>query len=142
MSVSESADVKISSASQNPAASIQLSDSIEQKPTDDSVSNRVGSVNGLNKDDMKELVDMLSKLNPMAKEFVPPSVAHSNGLNHQNAGYGYPSNFELQPNAANGNGFIGRRVSLANVDFRRIVDKFVWNCFTIQIVLGAVFLCN
>lgn len=33
---------------------------------------------------MRDLVEMLSKLNPMAEEFVPPSVVMANGYNNNN----------------------------------------------------------
>ncbi|CAN1170784.1 Polyadenylate-binding protein-interacting protein 11 [Linum perenne] len=58
-------------------------------------------VNGAN--DMSELVDMLSKLNPMAQEFVPPSLANNHGF--WDNGFGYANNFGmLNPNGnANGN---------------------------------------
>ncbi|CAN0922731.1 Polyadenylate-binding protein-interacting protein 10 [Linum grandiflorum] len=58
-------------------------------------------VNGAN--DMSELVDMLSKLNPMAQEFVPPSLAKNHAF--WDNGFGYPNNFGmLNPNGnANGN---------------------------------------
>ncbi|KAH9607610.1 hypothetical protein KSS87_022795 [Heliosperma pusillum] len=58
------------------------------------------------KKEIRDLEELLSKLNPMAKEFVPPSWSN----NHVFNGVGYVNNFVFQPNvAANVNGFTGRR---------------------------------
>lgn len=51
------------------------------------------------KNDMRDLVEMLSKLNPMAKEFVPPSLAKQHGFFSN--GVGYPTNFVLQNSPVN-----------------------------------------
>ncbi|GMI75598.1 CTC-interacting domain 10 [Hibiscus trionum] len=75
------------------------------------------------KNEMSDLVEILSKLNPMAEEFVPPSLAnhHHHGLNehdqNQNQddhflenGFGYSTdNFVLHPNSGNANGYTNRR---------------------------------
>ncbi|XP_030532367.1 polyadenylate-binding protein-interacting protein 10-like [Rhodamnia argentea] len=61
---------------------------------------------GLN--DVRELVDMLSKLNPMAEEFVPPSLGQSFAY-LADGGFGYPQNFVLQIDGVDGNGHTGRR---------------------------------
>uniref|UniRef100_A0A7N0RCZ1 RRM domain-containing protein n=1 Tax=Kalanchoe fedtschenkoi TaxID=63787 RepID=A0A7N0RCZ1_KALFE len=56
--------------------------------------------NGWNKGfkrDMQELEDLLSKLNPMAEEFVPPSLSNAFTNNGFHGGFGYPNNFVLQP---------------------------------------------
>ncbi|KAJ4835892.1 Polyadenylate-binding protein-interacting protein 10 [Turnera subulata] len=63
--------------------------------------------NGVN--DMSDLVEILSKLNPMAEEFVPPSLANNNH-GYLGNGFGYTNNnFVLQANHANGNGQTNRR---------------------------------
>uniref|UniRef100_A0A2P2L7P6 RRM domain-containing protein n=1 Tax=Rhizophora mucronata TaxID=61149 RepID=A0A2P2L7P6_RHIMU len=55
--------------------------------------------NGVN--DMTDLVETLSKLNPMAEEFVPPSLANN---------YGYLANgFAVQTNHGDANGHSSRR---------------------------------
>ncbi|KAI3974988.1 hypothetical protein MKX01_005099 [Papaver californicum] len=51
------------------------------------------------KRDMRDLEELLSKLNPMAEEFVPPSLSN-NGLA---AGF-YLNNFAMHSNNGNGNG--------------------------------------
>ncbi|XP_050236258.1 polyadenylate-binding protein-interacting protein 12-like [Mercurialis annua] len=57
--------------------------------------------NGLN--DMSDLVEILSKLNPMAQEFVPPSLVNNHGF--LGNGFGYNNNnFGAQNNLVNGNG--------------------------------------
>ncbi|KNA14849.1 hypothetical protein SOVF_103560 [Spinacia oleracea] len=61
-----------------------------------------------------EQMEMLSKLNPMAKEFVPPSLVNCVNNNNvmYNSNFGYVNNFLTPPpNAAAGNvnGFPGRR---------------------------------
>lgn len=74
-------------------------------------------------DEIRDLQDMLSKLNPMAEEFVPPSL-YSNGYNGvvlqsplspvaAQFGYGGVNEFMIQANRAgfgnmNGGGFNGR----------------------------------
>jgi hypothetical protein len=67
------------------------------------------------KREMRDLEELLSKLNPMAEEFVPPSLV----TNYQgylaagpNAGFGYPNNFMIQNNFGNANVQINRRVWL------------------------------
>ncbi|PKI53908.1 hypothetical protein CRG98_025702, partial [Punica granatum] len=136
MAVAESAGVKIGPQPQNSAASVQSQDlngpvgdspNGSQSPTGDRprdispkpsvkadrpvAGTLVGYRNGSKGlSDMRELVDILSKLNPMAEEFVPPSVAHNHvGFNLVNGGFGYPSNFVLQPDAPIANGYNGRR---------------------------------
>uniref|UniRef100_A0A7N0TCL4 RRM domain-containing protein n=1 Tax=Kalanchoe fedtschenkoi TaxID=63787 RepID=A0A7N0TCL4_KALFE len=62
------------------------------------------------KRDMKELEDLLSKLNPMAQEFVPISTA--NGFNYGVAaggGFQYPNGFVMPPNSGDVNGHMARR---------------------------------
>ncbi|CAI0397582.1 unnamed protein product [Linum tenue] len=55
--------------------------------------------NGAN--DMNELVEMLSNLNPMAQEFVPPSLANNHGF--WGNGFGYDNNFGMVNPVGNGN---------------------------------------
>ncbi|KAK9665168.1 hypothetical protein RND81_14G094900 [Saponaria officinalis] len=58
------------------------------------------------KKEIRDLEEKLSKLNPMAKEFVPPSLSNYGTMN----GFGFMKNYVIQPNfAANVNGFAGRR---------------------------------
>ncbi|WCJ27589.1 CTC-interacting domain 10 [Euphorbia peplus] len=57
--------------------------------------------NGLN--DMSDLADILSKLNPMAEEFVPPSLAATNHAYLGNL-FGYTNNSGLQSPFGNANG--------------------------------------
>ncbi|XVF10169.1 hypothetical protein REPUB_Repub07fG0159600 [Reevesia pubescens] len=72
------------------------------------------------KNEMSDLVEILSKLNPMAEEFVPPSLAnHHHKLNDQNQnqdnrfwenGFGYSTdNFVVHANSGNANGHTNRR---------------------------------
>ncbi|KAJ1418971.1 RNA-binding domain superfamily [Sesbania bispinosa] len=62
------------------------------------------------KGDMRELEELLSKLNPMAEEFVPPSLTNNHGyLAGPNAGFGYTNNFILHNNYGNANGQTNRR---------------------------------
>lgn len=86
-------------------------------------------VNGeIFKNDMNDLVEILSKLNPMAEEFVPPSLAnyqhHNNNLNDKNdqnqdqgspfwkKGFGYSTdNFGYHNDSGNPNGHTNGRVS-------------------------------
>ncbi|XWS61407.1 hypothetical protein CRYUN_Cryun07bG0123600 [Craigia yunnanensis] len=75
------------------------------------------------KNDMSDLVEILSKLNPMAEEFVPPSLAnhhknlnddHDQNQNQDNRflenGFGYSTNnFVVHANSGNANGHTNRR---------------------------------
>ncbi|RDX90115.1 Polyadenylate-binding protein-interacting protein 11, partial [Mucuna pruriens] len=62
------------------------------------------------KRDMRDLEELLSKLNPMAEEFVPPSLANNHGfLAGPNAGFGYANNFILHNNFGNTNGQANNR---------------------------------
>lgn len=144
MAVAESAGVKIGSQAQNSAASVQSQDlngpvgdtpNGVKSPTGDQhreisaktsvkadrpmAGNRVGYRNGSNGlSDMRELVEILSKLNPMAEEFVPPSIFYNHlGFNVVNGGFGYPCNFVLQPDAPVANGYSNRRVSISRNTF-------------------------
>ena len=59
--------------------------------------------------DMNDLVEMLSKLNPMAEEFVPPSLANHHG--YFGNGFGInANNFVVQTINGNANGPTSRRV--------------------------------
>ncbi|PON83652.1 Splicing factor-like protein [Trema orientale] len=61
------------------------------------------------KHDMRDLEDLLSKLNPMAEEFVPPSLAKNPGY-PIGAGFGYAGNILLHiNNSGDGNGLLGRK---------------------------------
>lgn len=64
------------------------------------------------KQDMRDLEDLLSKLNPMAEEFVPPSLGKIHGYPNIAAGFGYAGNilFHIN-NPANANGLMGRKVT-------------------------------
>ncbi|WJX40587.1 Poly(A) RNA polymerase cid13 [Trifolium repens] len=64
------------------------------------------------KREMRDLEELLSKLNPMAEEFVPPSLTNNQGYLAAGpaAGFGYPpNNFILLNNYANANGQTNRR---------------------------------
>ena len=62
------------------------------------------------KRDMRDLEELLSKLNPMAEEFVPPSLANTHGfLAGPNAGFGYTNNIILPTNYGNTNGQTNNR---------------------------------
>ncbi|VVB14834.1 unnamed protein product [Arabis nemorensis] len=60
------------------------------------------------KSEIKHLADAFSKLNPMAKEFVPPSLARSQSGVFRN-GLGFSNNFAMQPVLADGNDHFPRR---------------------------------
>ncbi|KAG5036054.1 hypothetical protein JHK87_010964 [Glycine soja] len=66
------------------------------------------------KRDMRDLEELLSKLNPMAEEFVPPSLTNTHGYlpgpgAGAGAGFGYPNNFILLNNFGDANGQTNRR---------------------------------
>ncbi|OVA04710.1 RNA recognition motif domain [Macleaya cordata] len=62
-------------------------------------SQRNGEVNEGFKRDMRDLEELLSKLNPMAEEFVPPSLSNHGSV----AGGFYTNNFAMHNNTGNGN---------------------------------------
>ncbi|KAJ0231439.1 Polyadenylate-binding protein-interacting protein 10 [Hirschfeldia incana] len=136
MAVAENAGVKVDSSGQNldnntsetnpscPDDQSPKSDSFidsSDPPTPDSddrtnesSAGKGQTVNGINgdgvKSEIKNLSDAFKKLNPMAKEFVPPSLARSqsevprNGLGFTNGGF-----TAAQPVVADGNGQFARR---------------------------------
>ncbi|CAN6564677.1 unnamed protein product [Malus baccata var. baccata] len=59
--------------------------------------------------DMRDLADLLSKLNPMAEEFVPPSLVNNNGGFDFAGGFGYTNGFVMHSNSGNANGLMGRK---------------------------------
>lgn len=65
------------------------------------------------KREMMELEELFSKLNPMAQEFVPPSLTTSNMMMKMNGGYFAENvadaNFMYLNGFANNNGNMGRR---------------------------------
>ncbi|GLT66659.1 hypothetical protein SLA2020_390140 [Shorea laevis] len=62
------------------------------------------------KRDMRDLEELLSKLNPMAEEFVPPSLAKNPGFFDGGVvGFGFPNDYLVQNGFGNANGFSGRR---------------------------------
>ncbi|CAI0453282.1 unnamed protein product [Linum tenue] len=71
--------------------------------------------NGAN--DMSELVEMLSNLNPMAQEFVPPSLANNHGF--WGNGFGYANNFGMLNPIGNGNENTKRQKNNFNQGRRR-----------------------
>ncbi|KAI4338037.1 hypothetical protein L6164_016392 [Bauhinia variegata] len=72
-----------------------------------------GVMNGENggesfKRDMRDLEELLSKLNPMAEEFVPPSLTNNHGY-LGGGGFGFANNFVLHTNYGNASGNPNRR---------------------------------
>ncbi|XP_057479569.1 polyadenylate-binding protein-interacting protein 12-like isoform X2 [Actinidia eriantha] len=61
------------------------------------------------KREMRDLEEMLSKLNPMAEEFVPPSLTNHKPVSHFSGHLGYANNFVMQTNSAIFNGNTARR---------------------------------
>lgn len=75
--------------------------------------------NGFTSKDIGDLAELLSKLNPMAREFVPSFLVHNSNNNSNYAymsngslGFGYASNFAMHPDAVSVNGLTPRRVCL------------------------------
>ncbi|KAJ8760827.1 hypothetical protein K2173_021865 [Erythroxylum novogranatense] len=75
--------------------------------------------NGAN--NMNDLVEMLSKLNPMAEEFVPPSLASNHG--YLAGGFGYTNNFVVQNNHGNANGHTNKRKKNVYTQGRRRMNS-------------------
>ena len=82
------------------------------------------------KKDIRDLQEMLSKLNPMAKEFVPTSLVNyrtiNNNINANSNNFGFMSNFLIHPNVGgtggNVNGFTGRKV--LDFDYYSVLFSF------------------
>lgn len=62
------------------------------------------------KQKMRDLEEMLSKLNPMAEEFVPPSLSNHKTLLPSGGHPSYTNNFGMQINPGIANGNTARRV--------------------------------
>uniref|UniRef100_A0A1J3INP1 Polyadenylate-binding protein-interacting protein 10 n=1 Tax=Noccaea caerulescens TaxID=107243 RepID=A0A1J3INP1_NOCCA len=60
------------------------------------------------KSEINHLADAFSKLNPMAQEFVPPSLARNQSVGLRN-GLGFTNNFAVQPLLADGSDHFARR---------------------------------
>ena len=103
---------------QSPKSDSSL-DSSSDPPTPDSDDRTNETVqkgqtaNGV-KSEIKNLSDAFSKLNPMAKEFVPPSLARSQSGVSRN-GLGFTNSFAAQPLVADGSGQFARRVFIYKV---------------------------
>lgn len=69
------------------------------------------------KNEIKDLADAFSKLNPMAQEFVPPSLARSQSGVLRN-GLGFTNNFAAKPVLADGNDNFARRVYYSSSSFK------------------------
>lgn len=78
------------------------------------------------KHDMRDLEELLSKLNPMAQEFIPLSLANNQGFTLP-GGFGYTNNLLLHTNSGNVNGFMGKRVCV-NFYFFDKVQYFRFGC--------------
>lgn len=61
------------------------------------------------KRDIRDLEELLSKLNPMAEEFVPPSLLNGINVGSYGFGYAFTDNFAMQTNPGDGNGYMSRR---------------------------------
>lgn len=77
--------------------------------------------NGVDEErEMRDLEEMLSKLNPMAEEFVPPSLASHRLVPLSPSHFGYTNGFDsfvIQNNPGIANGNIARRVCITNPPF-------------------------
>ncbi|KAA8533542.1 hypothetical protein F0562_031024 [Nyssa sinensis] len=73
------------------------------------------------KREMRDLEEMLTKLklNPMAAEFVPPSLANHRPVLSLDAHFGYTNNFVMQANSGIGNPNTGRRKKNNNSNGKR-----------------------
>lgn len=96
---------------------------------------KVESLNGFsgngerdNNGEIKDLADAFSKLNPMAQEFVPPSLARSQSGVLRN-GLGFTNNFAAPPKLADGNDHFPRRVYHHSFTFSLNYDLYVLFCF-------------
>lgn len=99
MSVLENADVKVDSSGHNLDKNIVSPPQTKPPCPDDQNPKR--QTNEVNlKIEISHLDDKFSKLNPMAKEFVPPSLAYSASLRN---GLWFTNNFAMQAiSSANG----------------------------------------
>ena len=138
MAVAENAGVKVDSSGQNldnnntassatetnpscpddqsPKSDSSLDSSSDPPDSDDRTNETVQkgqTANGV-KSEIKNLSDAFSKLNPMAKEFVPPSLARSQSGVSRN-GLGFTNSFAAQPLVADGSGQFARRVFIYKV---------------------------
>ncbi|XP_077234163.1 polyadenylate-binding protein-interacting protein 12-like [Tasmannia lanceolata] len=100
---------------------------------------RNGNVGEGFKQDMRDLEELLSKLNPMAEEFVPPSLA-----NHGFGG-GFYSNGFLMHNISgngNGNGFSNRRKKNNYIQGKRRMNSRTSNAQREEIIRRTVYVSD
>ena len=71
------------------------------------------------KREMRDLEEMLSKLNPMAEEFVPPSLTNLKPVSQFSGHLGYANNFVMQTNSAIVNGNTARRVDVKKNNYNQ-----------------------
>ncbi|PSS32959.1 Polyadenylate-binding protein [Actinidia chinensis var. chinensis] len=71
------------------------------------------------KREMRDLEEMLSKLNPMAEEFVPPSLTNHKPVSQFSGHLGYANNFVMQTNSAIVNGNTARRVDVKKNNYNQ-----------------------
>jgi len=84
-----------------------------------------GGGEGFRRDEMRDLEEMLSKLNPMAEEFVPPSLVnnHRQPLLLDGGHLGYINNFVMQTNSGIANGNTARRRNSFSNGKRRMNNR-------------------
>ncbi|KAJ0045718.1 hypothetical protein Pint_05177 [Pistacia integerrima] len=139
MAVAENAGAKIGSSSQNLGETVVSSDSKPKESKNDGDSKYGETL----KDEMRDLVEMLSKLNPMAQEFVPPSLNYN--LNHVflgGNGFGYTNNFVMQTNSPNATGQTTRRKRNGYSQGRRRMNSRTSNAQHDEVIRRTVYVSD
>ncbi|KAL5737078.1 hypothetical protein ACOSP7_031530 [Xanthoceras sorbifolium] len=114
----------------------------------DESDNQMENLDGYKSHEMRDLVEMLSKLNPLAEEFVPPSIA--NGHNNFNLnpayfggnGFGYGNNFVINTNSVNTNGNTPRRKRNGYSQGRRRMNSRTSNAQQEEVIRRTVYVSD
>lgn len=106
---------------------------------------------GYKSHEMRDLVEMLSKLNPLAEEFVPPSLAANGPNNNFNLnpgyfggnGFGFANNFAINTNSAgNTNGHTPRRKRNGYSQGRRRMNSRTSNAQQDEVIRRTVYVSD
>ncbi|KAK2633856.1 hypothetical protein Ddye_028648 [Dipteronia dyeriana] len=110
--------------------------------------NQMDNGEGFKSHEMRDLVEMLSKLNPMAEEFVPPSIANGHNNFNLNPGYfggngfGYANNFVINTNSANTEGHTPRRKRNGYSQGRRRMNSRTSNAQQDEVIRRTVYVSD
>ncbi|KAL5737076.1 hypothetical protein ACOSQ2_031864 [Xanthoceras sorbifolium] len=110
--------------------------------------NESENLEGYKSHEMRDLVEMLSKLNPLAEEFVPPSIANGHNNFNLNSGYfggngfGYANNFVIDTNSGNTNAHTPKRKKNGYSQGRRRMNSRTSNAQQEEVIRRTVYVSD